>query len=58
MLPIVFDWHWTWDRIVFMGYLWLALGIIGLGLAVAFYMTLRNLKSGGGHHQPQGHEEH
>ena len=52
MLPIVFDWHWTPDRIVFMGYFYLALGFIGLGLMVAFKKTLNDLKHGHGH---QGH---
>jgi hypothetical protein len=56
MLPIVFDWKWLPDRIIFMGYFWLALTIVGLGLTVALIMTLRSMKQGGGHgHEHGGH---
>ena len=58
MLPFIFDWHWTIDRILFMGLLYLALAIIGLGLVIAFGVTWHNLKHGGGHgHHGGAHAE-
>lgn len=58
MLPIVFDWDWSLGRLIFMGFLYMALGIISIGLVTAFFMTLFNLKHGGGHHEPHGEAEH
>ncbi|MBU2548275.1 MAG: hypothetical protein KKB20_07700 [Proteobacteria bacterium] len=46
MLPIVFEWHWDAGRMVFMGLLYFALGIISLGLLVAFLKTLLDIYTG------------
>ena len=57
MLPFIFEWHWTIDRILFMGLLYFALTLIGLGLVIAFWVTLRNLKGGGAHGHGDAHGE-
>ena len=46
MLPIVFDWHWTVGRLIFMGLLYMVLGAVSLGLLVTFFKTLKDLKKG------------
>ena len=44
MLPIVFEWQGSIDRWIFMGLLYIALGLVGFGLVTAFLMTLKNLQ--------------
>ncbi len=39
MFPFCFEWHWDPDHLIFLGLLYLALTIIGLGLTVAFIKT-------------------
>ena len=36
MTPFSFEWQWNIDYFIFMGLLYLALGIVGCGLAVAY----------------------
>ncbi len=58
MLPIVFEWQGTIDRWIFMGFLYIALGLVGLGLTTAFLMTLKSLQDRvtGGQGHEGGHE--
>jgi hypothetical protein len=50
MFPFIFEWHWTIDRLIFMGLLYLVLTIVGLGLLTALLMTFTNMqKNIGGH---------
>lgn len=39
MTPLSFEWQWNIDYFVFMGLLYLALGIVGCGLAVTWIKT-------------------
>ena len=39
MTPLSFEWQWNIDYGVFMGFLYLALGIVGVGLIVAYVRT-------------------
>ena len=56
MLPFVFEWHWDAGRLLFMGILYMILGIIGLGLNFVLLKTLYDLYFGGGHgHEAEGH---
>jgi hypothetical protein len=36
MTPLSFEWQWNIEYLIFMGLLYLALGIIGVGLIYAF----------------------
>ena len=36
MTPLSFEWQWNIDYGIFMGFLYLALGIVGCGLIVAY----------------------
>ncbi|MBN2124578.1 MAG: hypothetical protein JW821_09820 [Deltaproteobacteria bacterium] len=36
MTPLSFEWQWNIDYIIFMGLLYLALGVVGCGLIVAY----------------------
>ena len=55
MLPIVFEWHWgDISRLIFMGMLYMALGVVSLGLVTAFLMTVKDTLSG----DSAGHEHH
>lgn len=54
MLPIVFDWDWSLGRWIFMGALYMVLAVVGTGLAVAFFRTVKNLSSGGAHGEGHG----
>lgn len=36
MTPLSFEWKWTVDYFIFMGFLYLAIVILGCGLAVAY----------------------
>jgi hypothetical protein len=49
MLPFIFEWDWSTGRLIFMGFLYFALTVVGLGLLTAFFMTVKSLR-GGGHH--------
>jgi NhaP-type Na+/H+ or K+/H+ antiporter len=39
MTPLSFEWQWNIDYGIFMGFLYLALGIVGFGLIVAYLKT-------------------
>ncbi len=39
MFPFVFEWKWDPDHFIFLGFLYLVLGIVGAGLTVAFLKT-------------------
>ena len=39
MTPLSFEWQWNIDYAIFMGFLYLALGIVGCGLIVAYVKT-------------------
>ncbi len=39
MTPLSFEWQWTTDYFLFMGLLYLALAVVGCGLAVAYLRT-------------------
>jgi hypothetical protein len=39
MFPFCFEWQWNVDYIIFFGFLYLALGIVGLGLTFAAIKT-------------------
>ena len=39
MTPLSFEWKWAVDYFIFMGFLYLALAIIGCGVAVAYIRT-------------------
>ena len=39
MTPLSFEWQWNLDYGIFMGFLYLALGIVGCGLIVAYIKT-------------------
>ena len=39
MTPFSFEWHWNIEYLIFMGFLYLALGIVGCGLVVAYIKT-------------------
>lgn len=55
MFWFIFEWplFYTFpDRYIFMGMLYIALTVIGLGLLTALLMTLKNLQDhDGGHHE-------
>ena len=46
MTPLSFEWKWAADYFVFMGLLYLALGIIGCGVAFAYLKTWLEVKNG------------
>ncbi|VEN73060.1 conserved hypothetical protein [Candidatus Desulfarcum epimagneticum] len=52
MFPFSFEWVWDMSHFVFMGGLWYALSILGLGLGYCFYKaTVDTLQDDdGGHH--------
>ncbi len=39
MTPLSFEWQWNADYFIFMGLLYLALGILGCGLVYAYVKT-------------------
>ncbi len=43
MFPFCFEWQWNADHIIFLGFLYLALTIIGLGLTAALVKTVLQL---------------
>ncbi|MFH1122488.1 MAG: hypothetical protein V1758_02395 [Pseudomonadota bacterium] len=36
MTPLSFEWQWNLDYLIFMGLLYLALGVVGCGLVVVY----------------------
>ena len=44
MTPLSFEWQWTTDYLIFMGLLYLALIIIGTGLAYTYIKTWIDIK--------------
>ena len=46
MTPLSFEWKWAADYFVFMGLLYLALGIIGCGAVIAYLKTWLEVKHG------------
>ncbi|MFP4475802.1 MAG: hypothetical protein ACLFOY_09585 [Desulfatibacillaceae bacterium] len=58
MFPFIFEWQWDMSHYVFMGGLYYALGIIGLGLTYVVVKSLYDTDrgKGGGHHDDEhGH---
>ena len=39
MTPFSFEWQWNIEYLIFMGFLYLALGIVGCGLVVTYIKT-------------------
>lgn len=54
MFPFSFEWAWDMSHIVFMGGLWYALSIIGLGLGYCILKAAYDTYKGKGAH----HDEH
>jgi hypothetical protein len=44
MLPFAFEWSWQFDRLIFMGLLYLVLGAVSLGLFYAFIKTWLDMR--------------
>ena len=47
MTPFSFEWHWNVEYLFFMGFLYLALGIVGCGLVYALVRTWLDLSDEG-----------
>ncbi len=43
MLPFIFEWQWNVEHIIFFGFLYLALSIVGMGVTVAAIKTVLQL---------------
>ncbi|MBN2032313.1 MAG: hypothetical protein JW836_03475 [Deltaproteobacteria bacterium] len=43
MTPLSFEWQWNIDYGIFMGFLYLALGVVACGLLVALVKTLMHM---------------
>jgi len=54
MFPFNFEWVWDMSHCVFMGGLWYALNIIGIGMTFVIIKTIVDTVQGKGQH----HEEH
>ncbi len=54
MFPFIFEWVWDMSHIVFMGGLWYALNIIGLGMTYCLVKTVIDTYQGKGSH-PEHH---
>ena len=52
MFPFIFEWVWDISHLVFMGGLWYALTIIGLGMTYVVIKSLMDTMSG--HHEGGG----
>jgi hypothetical protein len=52
MIPTSFEWIWDMGHIVFMGGLWYALSILGIGMAYCIIKAAidSSKKDNGGHH--------
>ncbi len=49
MTPLSFEWHWSIEYFIFMGLLYLALGIVGAGLVYTYiktWFTMMDRKAG------------
>lgn len=44
MTPLSFEWHWNIEYLIFMGLLYLALTIVGLGLGYVFLKSWFDLE--------------
>jgi hypothetical protein len=44
MTPLSFEWQWNMDYVIFMGFLYLALGIVVVGLIAAYVRTWIRMK--------------
>jgi hypothetical protein len=56
MFPFSFEWVWDMGHMVFMGGLWYALGILGMGLTYCIIKAAYDMGQGkGGDH---GHGQH
>lgn len=49
MTPFSFEWQWNIEYVIFMGFLYLALGIVGCGLIVAYVKSWMDAESGEDH---------
>ncbi|MBI9073946.1 MAG: hypothetical protein JEZ02_00950 [Desulfatibacillum sp.] len=62
MFPFSFEWHWDMSHIVFMGGLWYAVIILGLGVNYVVGKSIAETmkdEAGGGHgHDDHGHGDH
>lgn len=47
MTPFSFEWKWTIDYIIFMGFLYLALLVVGCGLAYTFLKSWQDITQEG-----------
>ena len=54
MFPFSFEWMWDMSHMVFMGGLWYALTIVGLGMTFCVAKSIYDIYMGKGGH----HEEH
>lgn len=50
MFPFIFEWIWDMSHIVFMGGLWYALSIIGLGMTYCVLKAIYDTYQGKGPH--------
>lgn len=50
MLPFCFEWVWDMGHIVFMGGLWYALSILGMGMTYCVVKAIVDTASGGAAH--------
>ena len=55
MFPFVFEWTWDISHMVFMGGLWYALGIVGLGLTYCVIKSIIDTKQ---HPEGGAHDSH
>jgi hypothetical protein len=57
MFPFIFEWMWDMSHIVFMGGLWYALTIIGLGMTFCILKAVIDTAQGKGAHHHDDDEE-
>ncbi len=55
MFPGFFEWIWDGGHVVFMGGLWYALSIIGLGMTYCIVKSCIDTCQHGGHDEDHGH---
>ncbi len=58
MFPGFFEWIWDGGHMLFMGGLWYALGIIGLGLTYCIFKAAIETAQGDGEGHGHGDEHH
>jgi hypothetical protein len=46
MFPFIFEWNWDMSHLVFMGALWYALAVIGLGITFCLIKTIIDRSKG------------